>query len=40
MRGDYKLALKDFEQAAELYLQQGNTEWYQQASAQIQELQY
>ena len=38
IQGENQTAIKDFQKAAELYQQQGNTEWYQNAINKIKEL--
>jgi tetratricopeptide (TPR) repeat protein len=35
---DYQEAIADYQKAAELYQEQGNTEWYQKAINKINEL--
>ncbi len=37
--GNNQKAIENFQQAANLYQQQGNTEWYQRALDKIRELQ-
>jgi tetratricopeptide (TPR) repeat protein len=38
-QGDRRRAIADFQKAADLYKQQGNSEWYQNALNQLKELQ-